>query len=92
MVRTPNLPLTVNGAGDAIAALFFAYYLLGGKIGAALSRATSSTFGILAKTAQAGTRERETGRPASHDGDIESHDRPPGSRTNHLQTIYTSGT
>jgi len=57
MVRTPNLPLTVNGAGDAIAALFFAHYLRGGKIGAALSCATSSTFGILTKTAEAGPRE-----------------------------------
>jgi len=56
-VRTPNLPLTVNGAGDTIAALFFAHYLLGGKIGDALSRATSSTFGILTKTAKAGTGE-----------------------------------
>ena len=57
MVRTPNLPLSVNGAGDAIAALFFAHYLRDEKIDEALSRATSSTFGILAKTAQAGTRE-----------------------------------
>ena len=27
VVRTPKLPLVVNGAGDAIAALFFAHYL-----------------------------------------------------------------
>ena len=26
-VRTPKLPISVNGAGDAIAALFFAHYL-----------------------------------------------------------------
>ena len=38
-VRTPKLPLTVNGAGDAIAALFFAHYLRSGDIGEALSRA-----------------------------------------------------
>jgi len=57
MVRTPHLPLSVNGAGDAIAALFFAHYLRGGKIEEALSRATSSTFGILSKTAEAGARE-----------------------------------
>jgi pyridoxine kinase len=57
MVRTPNLPLTVNGAGDAIAALFFAHYLRDGKIGEALSRATSSIFGILTRTVEAGTRE-----------------------------------
>ena len=38
-LRTPQLPLVVNGAGDAIAALFFAHYLRSGKIGEALSRA-----------------------------------------------------
>ena len=57
MTRTPKLPLAVNGAGDAIAALFFAHYLLGGKIGEALSRATSSIFGVLAKTVEADARE-----------------------------------
>jgi len=56
-LRTPKLPLTVNGAGDAIAALFFAHYLRSAKIGAALSRAASAIFGVLAKTAQAGARE-----------------------------------
>ena len=30
-LRTPKLPLMVNGAGDAIAALFFAHYLREGK-------------------------------------------------------------
>ena len=33
-VRTPKLPIAANGAGDAIAALFFAHYLryrLGGR-------------------------------------------------------------
>src|SRR5262249_46004673 len=30
-VRTPKLPISVNGAGDAIAALFFAHYLRGGS-------------------------------------------------------------
>jgi pyridoxine kinase len=56
-VRTPKLPLAVNGAGDAIAALFFAHYLRDRKIGDALSRAVSSVFGVLAKTANAGARE-----------------------------------
>ena len=32
-LRTPKLPLAVNGAGDAIAALFFAHYLRSGNIG-----------------------------------------------------------
>jgi pyridoxine kinase len=56
-LRTPKLPLAVNGAGDAIAALFFAHYLRGGGIDQALSRAASSIFGVLAKTASAGARE-----------------------------------
>jgi pyridoxine kinase len=56
-LRTPKLPLAVNGAGDAIAALFFAYYLRMGKIDAALSRAASAIFGVLSKTADVGARE-----------------------------------
>jgi pyridoxine kinase len=56
-VRTPQLPLTVNGAGDAIAALFFAHYLRGSKIGEALSSAASALFGVLRKTAATGARE-----------------------------------
>jgi pyridoxine kinase len=47
----------VNGAGDAIAALFFARYLRDGKIGDALSYAASGVFGVLAKTANSGARE-----------------------------------
>jgi pyridoxine kinase len=56
-LRTPRLELVVNGAGDAIAALFFAHYLREGKIDVALSRAASSIFGVLAKTAEAGAPE-----------------------------------
>jgi pyridoxine kinase len=56
-LRTPRLQLVVNGAGDAIAALFFAHYLREGKIDAALSRAASAIFGVLAKTAEAGAPE-----------------------------------
>lgn len=56
-VRTPKLPLTVNGAGDAIAALFFAHYLRSGSAAEALSRAASSIFGVLDRTWRAGSRE-----------------------------------
>jgi pyridoxine kinase len=56
-LRTPKLPLLANGAGDAIAALFFAHYLRAGKIDVALSRAASAIFGVLAKTAEAGAGE-----------------------------------
>jgi pyridoxine kinase len=51
------LKLTVNGAGDAIAALFFAHFLRVGKIDLALSSATSAVFGVLARTAEAGSGE-----------------------------------
>jgi pyridoxine kinase len=57
LVRTPKLPLVVNGAGDAIAALFFAHYLRDPNIDEALSSAVSAIFGVLAKTAEIGARE-----------------------------------
>ena len=56
-VRTPKLALSVNGAGDAIAALFFAHYLRSGDVAQAVSQAASSIFGVLARTAEAGARE-----------------------------------
>ena len=49
-VRTPKLVLAANGAGDAIAALFFAHWLRTGSAAEALSRAASSVFGILQRT------------------------------------------
>ena len=51
-LRTPRLPIAVNGAGDAIAALFFAHYLRRGSAAEALSLAGSSLHGVLAATAQ----------------------------------------
>jgi pyridoxine kinase len=57
VLRTPKLPLAVNGAGDAIAALFFAHYLFSGNISEALSRAASGVFGVLVKTADSGAGE-----------------------------------
>jgi pyridoxine kinase len=56
-VRTPKLPIAVNGAGDAIAALFFAHHLRTGSAADALSRAASSVFGVLSRTAEAASRE-----------------------------------
>jgi pyridoxine kinase len=56
-LRTPKLPISVNGAGDAIAALFFAHHLRTGSAAEALSRAASAVFGILRRTAEAGSRE-----------------------------------
>ena len=56
-LRTPLLPLTINGAGDLIAALFFAQQLRTGSAAEALSLAASSLFGVLTRTAEQGTRE-----------------------------------
>jgi pyridoxine kinase len=56
-VRTPRLPIQLNGAGDAIAALFTAHYLRAGSAGKALSNAASIVYGLLAKTMEAGSRE-----------------------------------
>jgi pyridoxine kinase len=56
-LRTPKLSLAANGAGDAIAALFFAHLLRTGSAAEALAQAASSMFGILRRTAQAGARE-----------------------------------
>jgi pyridoxine kinase len=56
-VRTPKLPISVNGAGDAIAALVFAHVWRTGSAAEALSRAASSVFGVLRQTAAVGSRE-----------------------------------
>ena len=56
-VRTPLLPVSVNGAGDATAALFFAHLLETGLAAAALKKAASSVYGVLKATAEAGSRE-----------------------------------
>ncbi len=56
-LRTPKLQLVANGAGDLIAALFFAHYLRRAGTKEALARAGSIVFGILQKTMQAGASE-----------------------------------
>ena len=56
-VRTPLLPLQVNGAGDAVAALFLFHRLGTGSARAALERAAASVHGLLRRTAEAGSRE-----------------------------------
>lgn len=56
-VTTPLLPISVNGAGDAIAALFLLHRARTGDAGAALSAAASSIYGVLRQTAEAGSRE-----------------------------------
>ncbi len=56
-VRTPKLSIEVNGAGDAIAALFFVHYLATRDAAKAMAQAVSSVYGVLRKTEQANTRE-----------------------------------
>ena len=56
-LRTPKLDVAANGAGDTIVAIFCAHYLRGGRIAEALSRAASSVFGVLSKTAEIGAAE-----------------------------------
>ncbi len=56
-VRTPRLGLSVNGAGDAIAALFLAHWLRTRSAADALGAAASSVYGLLARTEAAGSRE-----------------------------------
>lgn len=57
LLRTPRLPVSVNGAGDAIAALFLFHRLRTGDAARALEAAGSSIHGLLRRTAEAGSRE-----------------------------------
>jgi pyridoxine kinase len=57
LLRTPLLPVSVNGAGDAIAALFLFHHLRTGSAAAALEAAGSSIHGLLRRTQEAGARE-----------------------------------
>jgi pyridoxine kinase len=56
-LRTPRLDLAVNGAGDAIAALFFFHLLQSHSTAEALSQATSAVFGVLKRTQKQKSRE-----------------------------------
>ena len=56
-VRTPLLPISPNGCGDVTAALFLAHLLRTGSAATALQLVTSTVFGILERTLEAGTRE-----------------------------------
>jgi pyridoxine kinase len=56
-VRTPKLDVSVNGAGDAIAALFFVHYMRELSAASALAKAASSIYGLLKRTKEKGSRE-----------------------------------
>ncbi|MGJ3264904.1 MAG: pyridoxal kinase PdxY [Salinarimonas sp.] len=56
-LRTPMLSVSVNGAGDAIAALFFVHWARSGSAETALAEAGAAVFGLLKRTQDAGSRE-----------------------------------
>jgi pyridoxine kinase len=56
-LRTPKLPIAVNGAGDLFAALFFHHWLERRGTREALSLAASSVHAIVTATQAAGSRE-----------------------------------
>ena len=57
LVRTPRLAVSLNGAGDAIAALFFFHVQRTGSTAEAISAAASSIYGVLERTEKAQSRE-----------------------------------
>ncbi|HEY6432661.1 MAG TPA: pyridoxal kinase PdxY [Acetobacteraceae bacterium] len=57
LLRTPLLPLELNGTGDIMAALFLFHRLRQGSAAVALEAAGSSVYGVLRRTAEAGARE-----------------------------------
>ena len=57
LLRTPRLDIALNGAGDAIAALFFFHWTRTGSAAAAVQAAGSSIYGLLRRTCEAGSRE-----------------------------------
>jgi pyridoxine kinase len=57
LLRTPLLPVDVNGAGDAIAALFLFHRLHSGSEVVALEAAGAAIHGLLRHTAAAGSQE-----------------------------------
>jgi pyridoxine kinase len=56
-LRTPKLPIAVNGAGDMLSALFLHHWLETRAAAAALASAAASVYAVVAATAAAGGRE-----------------------------------
>jgi pyridoxine kinase len=57
ILRTPLLPIAVNGAGDLLAALFLFHRIAAGAASVALEAAAASLFGLIRCTAESGARE-----------------------------------
>ncbi len=56
-LRTPKLPIALNGAGDAMAAMFLFHFLASGTARRALEKSACSIHGLLTRTLEAGSRE-----------------------------------
>ena len=56
-VRTPRLPIAVNGAGDLVSALFLHHWLDSRDAAGALALAAARVYAVIAATAEAGERE-----------------------------------
>lgn len=57
LVRTPKLPVTLNGTGDAFSALMLGHWLLRGEVARAVTFATSALYALVEATHDAGARE-----------------------------------
>jgi pyridoxine kinase len=57
VIATPKLPITVNGAGDTTAALFYAHWLRTQSIHLALELTVNTIFAVLEKTAESAAGE-----------------------------------
>ena len=77
-VGTPLLSLEVNGAGDAVCALFLAHLLRDGDPAGALSRAASSVYSVLEATLR--DRSREIRLVGAQDAIAEPPDQFPAKR------------
>jgi pyridoxine kinase len=56
-LRTPRLPISVNGAGDLLSALFLAHWLQTRSAPQALASAAASVYGVVSATEASGKRE-----------------------------------
>ena len=59
LCRTPRLPITLNGTGDAFTALFLGTWLATGRLDATLERAVAAMYALVDATHRAGSRELE---------------------------------
>ncbi len=59
LIRTPRLPIALNGTGDAFTAMILGAYLQSHDLETALRHAVATIYGLIAATCEAGSRELE---------------------------------